>query len=194
MDAGEVGKMKIAIYCRVSKEDQHPENQVMSLTQYAENRGFEIYYTYVDRASGLKDSRPALNELMIDAREKKFDAVLVWKLDRLGRSLQHLIQVVSEWKNLGIQFICMTEPIDTTSPSGELIFNIFGSIAQFERQLIVERINLGLNRARKQGKSLGRPKGKKDGKVRTKSGYYQRWSKKSSPLKIDGWVRSIDEK
>jgi len=173
--------MKIAIYCRTSTQDQHPENQIMALTKYAEDRGFVIYHIYVDEVSGAKDSRPALNELMIDARAKRFDAVLVWKLDRLGRSLQHLLQVVSEWKNLGIQFICMTEPIDTTSPSGELIFNIFGAIAQFERELIIERINLGLDRARKQGKALGRPKGKKDGKVRTKSGYYQRWSKKSSP-------------
>jgi len=170
--------MKVAIYCRVSTEDQHPENQVISLTKYAQDRGFEIYDTYVDRASGSKDSRPGLNGLMIDARQKKFDAVLVWKLDRLGRSLQHLIQVISEWKNLGIQFICMTEPIDTTSPSGELIFNIFGAIAQFERQLIIERIHLGLDRARKQKKVLGRPKGKKDSKVRRKSGYYQRWAKK----------------
>jgi DNA invertase Pin-like site-specific DNA recombinase len=184
--------MKVAIYCRVSKEDQHPENQVMVLTQYAENRGFEIYYTYVDRASGSKDSRPGLNELMVDAREKRFDAVLVWKLDRLGRSLQHLIQVIQEWKNLGIQFICMTEPIDTTSPSGELIFNIFGSIAQFERQLIIERINLGLDRARRQKKVLGRPKGKKDRRVRNKSGYYQRWSKKSSPSKTEVLSRRND--
>jgi DNA invertase Pin-like site-specific DNA recombinase len=170
--------MKVAIYYRVSSEDQHPENQVMTLSQYARDRGFEIYHIYVDRASGSKDSRPGINELMMDARQKKFDAVLVWRLDRLGRSLQHLIQIISEWKDLGIQFICMTEPIDTTSPSGELIFNIFGAIAQFERQLIIERINLGLDRARKQKKVLGRPKGKKDTKRRNRSGYYQRWAKK----------------
>ena len=180
--------MKVAIYSRESTSEQHPENQVISLTKYAQDRGFEIYDTYIDRASGSKDSRPSLNELMIDARQRRFDAVLVWKLDRLGRSLQHLIQVISEWKNLGIQLICMTEPIDTTSASGELFFNIFGAIAQFERELIRERINLGLNRARKQGKHLGRPKGKKDRKVRRKSGYYLRWASKKPSHENEGEV------
>jgi len=153
--------MKVALYCRVSKEEQIPENQEFELSDYAKNRDFEIYKTYTDKISGVKDSRPALNELMTDARNKCFDAVIVWKLDRLGRSLQHLIQIIQEWKNLNIDFICKTEPIDTTSASGELIFHIFGAIAQFERQLITERINLGLDRARKQGKHIGRPKGKK---------------------------------
>lgn len=186
--------MTAAIYIRVSKEDQHPEKQILELTRYAECRDFEIYHTYVDRISGAKDSRPGLNELMMDARQKRFDAVVVWKLDRLGRSLQHLIQIIHEWKNLGIDFICMTEPIDTTSPSGELVFHIFGAIAQFERKLITERINLGLNRAREQGKRLGRPPGKKDGKVRNKSGYYQRWSKKSSPSNSTDSLRSKNAK
>ncbi|EMR75595.1 site-specific recombinase, DNA invertase Pin [Thermoplasmatales archaeon SCGC AB-540-F20] len=179
--------MKVAIYVRVSKEDQHPENQILELTEYAESRKDikGIYHTYVDKISGVKDSRPALNELMMDARERKFDAVLVWKLDRLGRSLQHLIQIIQEWNNLGIQFICKTQDIDTTKPSGELIFHIFGAIAQFERKLIIERINLGLERARKQGKHLGRPKGSKDKKRRKKGGYYLRYqnSKQSSPSK-----------
>jgi len=175
--------MKTAIYCRVSKEEQNPENQELELNEYAKNRGFEIFKIYTDKISGAMDSRPALNMLMSDARNKYFDAVIVWKLDRLGRSLQHLIQIIQEWKNLNIDFICKTEPIDTTSASGELIFHIFGAIAQFERHLITERINLGLDRARKQGKHIGRPKGKKDTKIRRKSGYYQRWSKKSSPSK-----------
>ena len=188
--------MKVAVYVRVSKEDQHPENQIIELNEYAEKRDFEIFHTYVDKISGATDSRPALNELMQDARKKYFDGVVVWKLDRLGRSLQHLIQIIGEWRNLNIDFICMTEPIDTTSPSGELIFHIFGAIAQFERQLITERINLGLDRARKQGKRLGRPPGKKDnpGKPRRKSGYYQRWSKKSSPYKNGVLSKENNEK
>jgi len=186
--------MKVALYCRVSKEEQIPENQEFELSDYAKNRDFEIYKTYTDKISGVKDSRPALNELMTDARNKCFDAVIVWKLDRLGRSLQHLIQIIQEWKNLNIDFICKTEPIDTTSASGELIFHIFGAIAQFERQLITERINLGLDRARKQGKHIGRPKGKKDTKIRRKSGYYQRWSKKSSPSKNKDSNRRQDAK
>lgn len=171
----------VAIYARVSKEDQHPENQVIELSDYAQSRGFRVYKTYIDRISGSKDSRPALNELMIDAREKRFNAVLVWKLDRLGRSLQHLIQVIQEWENLGIQFICKTQDIDTTKPYGRLIFHIFGAIAEFERELIRERIYLGLERAKKQGKQLGRHLGSKDKKRRKRSGYIQRWSKQSPP-------------
>ena len=177
--------MNVALYVRVSTEDQHPENQINELRKYASSRGFVVYNTYIDRISGVRDSRPGLNDLMLDARRRCFDAVLVWKLDRLGRSLQHLISMVEEWKRLGVDFICMTEPIDTTSAGGELVFHIFGAIAQFERQLIRERINLGLDRARRQGKRLGRPPGRKDGKVRRKSGYYQRWGKKSPPSKND---------
>jgi DNA invertase Pin-like site-specific DNA recombinase len=186
--------MKVAIYCRVSKEEQNPENQEIELSEYANNRNFEIFKVYTDKISGSKDSRPALNEIMMDARNKCFDGVIVWKLDRLGRSLQHLIQIIQEWSNLNIDFICKTEPIDTTSASGELIFHIFGAIAQFERELIKERINLGLERARKQGKHIGRPKGKKDTKVRRKSGYYQRWSKKPSLSKNNISLRRQDAK
>lgn len=177
--------MKVAIYVRVSKEDQHPENQIYELEEFAKDRNFDVYYTYVDKISGSKDSRPALNELMIDSREKRFDAVLVWKLDRLGRSLQHLIQIIQEWNNLGIDFICKTQPIDTTTNEGKLIFHIFGAIAEFERGIIRERINSGLDRARRQGKKLGRPKGSKDKKRRKKGGYYLRYqnSKQSSPSK-----------
>jgi DNA invertase Pin-like site-specific DNA recombinase len=153
----------------------------MELVEYARNRQFVIYKTYVDKISGIKDSRPALNDLMMDARKKRFDAVLVWKLDRLGRSLQHLIFMIQEWDSLGIKFICMTQNIDTTSHEGKLIFHIFGAIAEFERGIIRDRIMIGLDRAKREGKKLGRPKGKKDTKRRRRSGYYQRWSKKSSP-------------
>jgi DNA invertase Pin-like site-specific DNA recombinase len=186
--------MKAAIYCRVSKVEQNPENQELELIDYANNRDFEIYKVYTDRISGSKDSRPALNMLMMDARSKCFDAVIVWKLDRLGRSLQHLIQIISEWEKLNIQFICITQQIDTTNASGKLIFHIFGAIAEFERELIKDRINLGLQRARREGKVIGRPPGKKDSKLRRKSGYYQRWSKKPSSSKNDNFVRSEDAK
>ncbi len=176
--------MNVAIYVRVSKEDQHPENQILELEEFAKDRDFNVYSTYIDKISGSKDSRPALNELMIDARSKKFNAVIVWKLDRLGRSLQHLIQIIQEFENLGIQFICKTQDIDTTKPSGKLIFHIFGAIAEFEREIIRERILLGLERRKKEGKLLGRPRGSKDKKKRRKSGYYQRWSgKKTTPVK-----------
>lgn len=168
---------KVAIYVRTSKFEQHPENQILELKEYAKRQGWKIYKVYVDQISGAKQSRPALDQLMKDAREKQFDAVLIWKLDRLGRSLQHLIQIIQEWQKRGIDFICKTQDIDTTTPSGKLIFHIFGAIAEFERELIRERIILGLERAKKQGKKVGRPKGSKDKKKRRKSGYYLRWSK-----------------
>ena len=177
--------MRVAVYVRVSKEKQNPENQIFELREYAERRGFEVYRVYVDKVSGARDSRPALNDLMMDARQKRFDVVLVWKLDRLGRSLQHLIQIIEEWENLGINFICVTQNIDTTSPSGKLIFHIFGAIAEFERELIRERVRAGLRRARREGKKLGRPKGRRDSKRRVTSGYHLRWQrergKKTSP-------------
>lgn len=177
--------MKVAIYCRVSKQDQHPENQMLALKQFAKDRNYDVYHIYVDSISGSKDSRPALNELMMGARSKKFNAVVVWKLDRLGRSLQHLIQIIQEWDHLGIQFICKTQDIDTTKPSGKLIFHIFGAIAEFEREIIRERILLGLERRKKQGKRLGRPKGSKDKKRRRTSGYINRWTgKKTTPHKM----------
>jgi len=187
---------RVAIYVRVSKEDQHPENQVIELENYAQARGFNIYHIYIDQISGVRDSRPALNELMIDARNRKFDAVLIWKLDRLGRSLQHLIQIIEEFQKLNIDLICKDQPIDTTSASGKLIFHIFGAIAEFERELIRERIKLGLERARRQGKKLGRPRGSKDRQRRRRSGYYLRWQKqgkKTSPIKNNVLLRLENE-
>ena len=157
---------------------------MLTLEDYANNQGYEVYNVYEDHISGSKDSRPGLNDLLMDARQRKFELVLVWKLDRLGRSLQHLIQVINEFNRLGIQFKCLSQPIDTTTNEGKLVFHIFGAIAEFEREIITERINLGLARVKKEGRKLGRPVGKRDTKVRRKSGYYQRWAgKKSSPLK-----------
>lgn len=175
--------MKIAIYVRTSTQDQHPENQLIELRAYAKRNKWKVYRAYSDQISGVKESRPGLDLLMQDARDKKFSAVLIWKLDRLGRSLQHLIQVIQEWKNKGINFICMTQNIDTTTPSGQLIFHIFGAIAEFERELITERINLGIARRKKQGKPMGRPEGSKDKKRRRTSGYVNRWAKQPTPPK-----------
>jgi len=172
--------MKAAIYARVSKQDQNPENQVLALQNFSKDRGYEIYKIYTDKISGTKDTRPALQTMIKDAREQKFKAVIIWKLDRLGRSLTHLIQIVEALKRYNIDLICKTQNIDTTTSTGKFTFYLFGAIAELEREMITERINLGLERARIKGKKLGRPKGKKDGKKRRKSGYYQRWSKKTS--------------
>lgn len=169
--------MKAAIYARVSTEVQNLENQLMELRQYCERQGFEVASEFVDKVSGAKDSRPALNLLMQAARRKEFYVLVVWKLDRLGRSLQHLLQVTSELRNLGIGFISTTQGFDTTKPEGRLVFAILGSLAEFERELIKERIHLGMKRARRQGKHCGRPAGSRDKKRRKRSGYLLRWQK-----------------
>ena len=113
--------IKVAIYARVSTSNGHqsPKMQLQALREYCEAREFKIYREYVDEGvSGAKDSRPALNELMDDARKRKFDTVLVWKFDRFARSTKHLISALEEFKNLGIDFISYSENIDTTSPLG----------------------------------------------------------------------------
>ena len=167
--------MKVAIYARTSKkQEQNPENQLKELREYAKINNWEIHKEYVDQISGFKESRPALDNLMCDARLKLFDAVLVWKLDRLGRSLSHLLQIIKEWENKGINFVCKTQAIDTTTSSGKLIFSILGAIANFERDLNQERTKISLDRLKSQGIKLGRPAGSKDKKRRRISGYLMR--------------------
>jgi DNA invertase Pin-like site-specific DNA recombinase len=170
--------LKCAIYCRVSTEDQNPKHQENALLEYANDNNYEVFRVYTDVTSGVNQSRPALNDLMFDARAKKFNVVIVWKLDRLGRSLQHLLGIVHEWDIKGIDFVCITQMIDTTTGSGRLQFHILGAVAEFERTLISERTKEGLNTAKAKGKVLGRPKGSKDKGPRSRSGYYARYSKK----------------
>jgi len=170
--------LKCAIYCRVSTDEQDPKHQENALVEYATNQGYEIFKVYTDVTSGSKQSRPSLNELMFDARAKKFDVVLVWKLDRLGRSLQHLLSIIHEWELKGINFTCITQSIDTTTSSGKLTFHILGAVAEFERTLISERTKEGLKTAAKKGRFPGRPKGSKDKGPRDRSGYYARYAKK----------------
>ena len=112
-------------------------------------------------------------------RTREFDAVVVWKLDRLGRSLQHLLQLIEEFKNKNVAFVSMTEGFDTSTSQGRLFMQLLGAFAEFERNLITERGRAGLDRAKEEGQTFGRPKGSKDGKVRKKGGYYLRWQKKT---------------
>lgn len=160
------------IYARVSTGEQNPDHQVSVLRQYADLNGYTIYKVYVDVISGSKDSRPLLNQLMIDARNKCFSVVLVWKLDRLGRSLKHLITIAEEWRKRGVDFVCITQSIDTTTASGKFVFNILGAVAEFEREIISERTKLGMRFAKNVGKRG------KDHNARRKSGYYIREAKK----------------
>ena len=147
-----------AIYCRVSTDDQNPEHQVNELKKYCEFNNFSIHRVYVDRVSGSKDSRPELNQLMFDMRQRKFNTVVVYKLDRLGRSLRHLIELMGELEEKGIAFQSLQESIDTSSSGGKLIFHMFGALAEFERNLIQERTKAGLAAARARGRKGGRRK------------------------------------
>src|SRR5712691_2419373 len=149
--------MKAAIYARVSTVDQEPENQLQELRRYVEARGWSAV-EYVDRGvSGAKDRRPALDQLLADARRRRFDVVVCWRLDRLGRNLKHLIMLLEDLQALGVAFVSLAEGIDATTPAGKLQMHILGAIAEFERERIRERVLAGLQRARSQGKRLGRP-------------------------------------
>jgi len=149
--------MRAAIYARVSTVDQEPENQLGELRRYVTARGW-TGVEYVDRGvSGAKDRRPALDELVTDARRRRFDVVVCWRLDRLGRSLKHLITLLDELQALGVAFVSLAEGIDATTPAGKLQMHILGAIAEFERERIRERVLAGLERARREGKRLGRP-------------------------------------
>ena len=150
--------MKAAIYARVSTLDQEPENQLAELRRYAQARGGAAQ-EYVDRGvSGAKDRRPALDALMQDARRRRCDVVICWRLDRLGRNLKHLISLLEELQALGVAFVRLAEGIDATTPAGKLQMHILAAIAEFERERIRERVLAGLQRARLQGRRLGRPR------------------------------------
>jgi DNA invertase Pin-like site-specific DNA recombinase len=150
--------MRCAIYARVSTVDQEPENQLQELRRYCEARGWTAA-EYVDRGvSGAKDRRPALDELLADAKRRRVDVLVVWRLDRLGRNLRHLILLLDELAAVGVAFVSLNEGIDTATPAGRLQLHILGAIAQFERDRIRERVVAGLARARTQGIRLGRPR------------------------------------
>jgi len=136
---------------------QDPDMQLRELREYAERRGWTIVEEYIDAGiSGAKDSRPALNRLMADAHRRRFDAVLVWKLDRFGRSLRHLVNALAELETRGIAFVSLRDNLDLGTPSGRLMFQIIGAMAEFERSLIQERVRVGLRNARAKGKHIGR--------------------------------------
>jgi len=156
---------RVAIYARVSTTDQSTDSQLLDLRRYVRERGWDIFREFVDEGiSGTKDSRPALNELMNDAKKRRFDVVLVWRFDRFARSTKHLILALEEFKNLGIDFVSYQENIDTSSPLGSAIFTIISAVAQLERDIIAERVKAGLRRAKENGKQLGRPQSDVDRK------------------------------
>ncbi len=149
--------MKAALYARVSTLDQEPENQLTELRRYVDARGWSAQ-EFIDKGiSGAKHQRPALDALIKDAKRRRFDVVVCWRLDRLGRNLRHLILLIDELQALGVAFISLHEGIDATTPAGRLQLHVLGAIAEFERARIAERVRAGLARAKKQGRRPGRP-------------------------------------
>jgi putative DNA-invertase from lambdoid prophage Rac len=147
---------RATIYARVSTSDQTCENQLLELRRYCEARGWQAT-EYVDAGiSGAKDRRPALDQLMADAKRRKVDLVVCWKLDRFGRSLAHLVNAIQALTDAGVGFTSLGEGIDTRSATGRLMLGILGSFAEFERERIRERIHSGIARAKREGKRLGR--------------------------------------
>lgn len=149
---------RAAVYVRVSTVEQRTENQLAEIRGYVASRGWTAREFADPGISGTKDRRPALDELVRGARRRQFDVVVCWRLDRLGRSLKHLIALLDEFQALGIAFVSLAEGIDATTPAGRLQMHILGAIAEFERARIAERVKLGLARVRAQGGRLGRPR------------------------------------
>lgn len=149
-------KKRIVIYARVSTLDQNPEMQLRELQAYAKRAGFVVAAELVDRISSTKDTRPQLEELWKLVRSRKIDTVLVWKFDRFARSTKQLVEALEEFQHLGVDFISITEQVDTSSPMGKAMFTIISAIAEFERSLISERVRSGIARAQAQGKRHGR--------------------------------------
>jgi DNA invertase Pin-like site-specific DNA recombinase len=152
-------RTRVGIYARVSTlHGQNPEMQLDELREYASRREWTVIGSYVDQGiSGSKESRPELNRLMADAHRRKFDVALCWKLDRFGRSLRHLVNALAELEALGVAFVSLRDNMDLSTPSGRLMFQIIGAMAEFERALIQERVRAGLRNAKAKGKRLGRP-------------------------------------
>src|SRR5690348_1755705 len=139
--------MKVAIYARVSTKDkgQDTDLQVRELRAYAEQRGWNVVGEYVDKGiSGSKDSRPQLDRLMLDAKQRKLDVVLCWKLDRFGRSLKHLVNALAELESVGVSFASLRDGFDLTTASGRLMFGVVAAMCEFERDLIRERVKAGI--------------------------------------------------
>ena len=153
--------VQVALYARVSTQDQNCEVQLRELREFIGRRRWEVYREYVDAGfCGAKSSRPALDRLMVDAAQRRFDVVAVFKLDRFGRSVLHLNQQLALLDSYGVRFIAASQGLDTdhSNPTSRLLLQILASVAEFERQLICERTLAGVRAARAHGKALGRPR------------------------------------
>jgi DNA invertase Pin-like site-specific DNA recombinase len=159
--------MKVGLYARIStvNQGQDPEMQLGEMREFCQRRGWEITGEYVDAGiSGARETRPELNRLMGDAYRRHFDAIVVWRFDRFARSVSHLLRALETFKALGIEFVSLSEQIDTSTPMGKMVFTILGSVAEMERSMIVERVKAGMRNARAKGKRIGRPRASVDPK------------------------------
>jgi len=152
--------MKIAIYARVSTNNgQNPELQLRELREYCQRRNWQIGQEYVDVGiSGAKEKRPELDKLLADAHRRRFDAVVVWRFDRFARSVSHLLRALESFRSQGIEFISLSEQVDTSTPTGKMAFTVLGAVAKLERSLTAVRVRAGLRNARAKGRKLGRPR------------------------------------
>lgn len=151
--------LRVAIYARVSTSDQRADLQVDDLRQIASQRGWQVVGEYVDQGvSGMKDSRPQLDAMMRRVHQGGIDIIGVWKLDRLARSVRHLIITLDELRAMKVEFFSARDAIDTSTPAGRFCWTVIGAVGELERELIVERTKAGLAAARRRGKVLGRPR------------------------------------
>jgi DNA invertase Pin-like site-specific DNA recombinase len=150
---------RVAIYVRVSTSNQGQDTEVQAreLREHASRRGWSVIEEYADHVSGAKENRPALDRLMKDGKRRKFDVLLCWKLDRVGRSLKHLVNLLAELEAFGVALVSLSDSLDLSTPQGRLMFQIIAAMAEFERSLIVERVKAGMRNARAKGRRIGRP-------------------------------------
>jgi DNA invertase Pin-like site-specific DNA recombinase len=152
--------VRAALYARVSTNGhgQDPEVQLREMREYCQRRGWDIAGEFVDVGiSGAKEKRPELDRLLADAHRRRFDSVVVWKFDRFARSVSHLLRALETFQALGVEFVSLSEQMDTSTPTGKMVFTVLGAVAELERSLIAERVRAGLRNARAKGKRLGRP-------------------------------------
>ena len=148
---------RVIIYARVSTKEQNPDMQLIDLRSYVTARKFELVNVYVDYASGSKSDRESYIKLFNDVRKRKADAVLVWKFDRFARSTKELIDALEEFNSLGVDFISYKENIDTSTPTGKILFTMISAFAEFEREILRERVIAGMDKAKARGVKIGRP-------------------------------------
>lgn len=181
---------KVAIYARVSTQDQMLETQIVNCRRYCDANEWD-YDVYAEAISGAKTSRTELDRMLQKMRRGDYQAIVVWKLDRLGRSTIHLLQLLEEFRNRGIKLVVTTMGLNTENPEGRFFYSIIAAVAELEREFTKARVKAGLETKRRQGIRIGRPLGSKDKHPRRKSGYISRHA--SRPRKGQSWYQKDKE-